>query len=177
MECSFGNSANFVLPETQKILAQCPKVRKVLFLPDSRPLECSTGRVECLTDESWVFLQIRLSSEKPSKDIKLYLPPDKVLPKAFWSRGFCFGHPCWKLLPQIRKFFIKNQKRMSNLIFLGKKPVCLKDFLWTYGMRYWQLRQKCFAKKPALSRSLPKSQKDLVSAKIISPKCSAPLYT
>ena len=82
MECSFGNSADFVLPETQKILAQCPKVRKVLFLPDSRPLDCSTGPVECLTDEPWVFLQIRFSSEKPSKDVKLYLPPKKVLPKS-----------------------------------------------------------------------------------------------
>ena len=79
MECSFGNSANFVLPETQKIPAQCPKVRKVLFLPDSRPLEWSTGRVECLTDEPGVFLQIRVSPEKPSQNIKLYLLPKKFL--------------------------------------------------------------------------------------------------
>ena len=69
MECSFGNSASFVLPETQKILAQCPKVRKVLFLPEFRPLECSTGREECLTDESAVFLQIWVSSEKPTQNI------------------------------------------------------------------------------------------------------------
>ena len=66
MDCSFGNSANFVSPQTQKNLAQCPKVRKVLFLPEICPLECSTGRVECLTDEPGVFLQIRVSSEKPS---------------------------------------------------------------------------------------------------------------
>ena len=32
MERIFGNSAKFILPETQKIFAQCPKVRKVLFL-------------------------------------------------------------------------------------------------------------------------------------------------
>ena len=81
MECSFGKSADFVLPETQKILAQCPKVRKVLFLPDSCPLECSTGPVERLTVEPWFFLQIRFSSEKPSIDVKLYLAPNKVLPK------------------------------------------------------------------------------------------------
>ena len=31
MECSFGNSAKIILPETQKILAQCPKVRKFCF--------------------------------------------------------------------------------------------------------------------------------------------------
>ena len=86
MECSSGNSANFVLPETQNILAQCPKVRKVLFLPDFRPLDCSIGRVECLTDEPWVFLEIRFSSEKPSKDIKLYLPSNKTLPNS--SSGY-----------------------------------------------------------------------------------------
>ena len=82
MECSFGNSANFLVPETQNILAHCPKVRKVLFLPEFRPLECSTGRVECLTDEPWVFMQIRFSSEQPSKDIRLYLPPNKFIPKS-----------------------------------------------------------------------------------------------
>ena len=128
MKCSFSNSANFVVPETQNILAQCPKVRKVLFLPEFRPLECSNGRVECLTDEPWVFLQIRFSSEKPSKDIKLYLPPNKVLPKKFlWSRGFCFWHPCWKLLPQIRNFFIQKQKRMSN-IFFWKRTLLSQSF-------------------------------------------------
>ena len=82
MECIFSNSANFVVPKTQNILAHFPKVRKVLFLPEFRPLECSTGRVECPTDEPWVFARIRFSSEQPSKDIKLYLPPDKVLPKS-----------------------------------------------------------------------------------------------
>ena len=129
MEGSFGNSANFVLPETQKILAQCPKVRKVLFLPEFCPLESSTGRVQGLTDEPGVFLQIRFSSEKPSKDIKLYLPPNKDLPKKFlWSRGFCFGHPCRKLLPQIRNFFILNQKRMSEIFFSEKNPFVSKHF-------------------------------------------------
>ena len=86
IEGSFGNSASFVLPETQKILSQCPKVRKVLFLPEFRPLECSTGREECLTEESAVFLQIWVSSEKPTQKIKLYL-----LPKKFLS-SFSFGH-------------------------------------------------------------------------------------
>ena len=86
MDCSFGNSANFVLPGTQKILAQCLKVTKVLFLREFCPLECSTGREECLTDEPAVFLQMRVSSEKPSQNIKLYL-----LPKKFWS-NFSSGH-------------------------------------------------------------------------------------
>ena len=55
MECSFGNSAKFILPETQKILGQCPKVRKVFVSPEICPLECSTGREECLADEPGVF--------------------------------------------------------------------------------------------------------------------------
>ena len=37
MECTFGNPATNILPETQKILAQCPKVRKVLFLQNFVP--------------------------------------------------------------------------------------------------------------------------------------------
>ena len=82
MESSFGNFAKLLWPETQKILARCPKVGKVLFLQEIWPLECSTGHEECLTDEHWVFLQIRFSWEKPSKDIKLYLPPNNVLPKS-----------------------------------------------------------------------------------------------
>ena len=79
MECSFRNSAKFVLPETWNILAQSPKVRKVLFLPEICPLECSTGHEECPTDEPAVFLQIRVSSEKQSQNIKLYLLPKKFL--------------------------------------------------------------------------------------------------
>ena len=37
MQCSFGNSAKFILPETQNILAQCPKIRKALFLQNFVP--------------------------------------------------------------------------------------------------------------------------------------------
>ena len=44
-----------------------------------------------------------------------------------WSRGFCFGHPCRKLLPQIRNFFIENQKRQSNLFF-GEKNRLSQSF-------------------------------------------------
>ena len=64
MESIFGNSAKIHLLETQNFLAQCPKVRKVLFLPEICPLECSTGRVERLTDEPGVFCK----SELPQKN-------------------------------------------------------------------------------------------------------------
>ena len=136
MECSFGNSANFVVPETQNILAHCPKVRKVLFLPEFRPLECSTGRVECLTDEPWVFLQIRFSSEQPSKDIRLYLPPNKVLPKS------SSGHVDIVFDTLVENFCHKSgissfkSRKECQTYFFWKKPFCLKVFLcWTYGMR------------------------------------------
>ena len=122
MECSFGISASFVLPETQKILAQCPKVRKVPFLPEFSPKGCSTGRVQCLTDEPGVFFQIRFSSEKPSKDIKLYLPPNEVLPKK------SSGHVDFVLDTLVENFCnksgissLKIRKECQTYIFFGEK--------------------------------------------------------
>ena len=119
MECSFGNSANFVVPETQNILAHCPKVRKVLFLPGFRPVECSTGRVECLTDEPWVFLQIRFSSEQPSKDIRLYLPPNNVLPKR------SSGH-----VDFVFDTLIENFCHKSGISSFKSKKNCQTYFFW-----------------------------------------------
>ena len=135
MECSFGNSTNFVVPETQNILSHFPKVRKVLFHPEFRPLDCSTGREECLTDEPWVFLQIRFSSEQPSKDIRLYLPPNKVLPKS------ASGHVDF-VFDTIVENFCHNSgissfkiRKECQTFFSRKKPFCLKSCLWTNGMR------------------------------------------
>ena len=73
---------------------------------------------------------------KTNTKYKVVTPSKKNSIKFFlWSHGFCFWHQCRKLLPQIWNFFIQNQKRMSNLFFLEKKPFCLKSFLWTNGMR------------------------------------------
>ena len=133
MESSFGNSAKLFWPETQKILAQCPKARKVLFLPEISPLECSTGRVECLTDEPGVFLQIRISTEKPSKDIKLCLLPKNV------SQKGSSGHADFVFDTLVENFRHKSgissfklRKECQTDLFFGKKPFCLKTFLWTY---------------------------------------------
>ena len=129
MGCSFSNSANFVVPETQNILAQCPKVRKVLFLPEFRPLECSTGRVECLTDEPWVFLQIRFSSEQPSKDIRLYLPPNKVLPKKVpLVTWILFLTPLLKTSATNPEFLHSKAEKNVKHIFLEKNPFVSKFF-------------------------------------------------
>ena len=128
MECSFGTSANFVVPDTQNILAHCPKVRKVLFLPEFGPLECSTGRVECLTGEPWVFLQIRLSSEQPSKDIRFYFPPNNVLPKS------SSGHVDFVFDTLVENFCHKSGissfkiRKECQTYFFGKKPFVSKFF-------------------------------------------------
>ena len=129
MESSFGNCAKLLWPETQKILAQRPKVRKVLFLPEIFPLECSTGRVECLTDEPGAFLQIRSSSEKPSKDIKLCLLPKNVSPKrssghvdfVFDTLVENFGHRSWTSSFKIRK-------ECQIYLFSQKKTIFSKSF-------------------------------------------------
>ena len=122
MESSFGNCAPLLWPETQKSLAQCPKVRKVFFLPETCPLECSTGRVECLTDEAGVFLQIRISSEKPSKDMKLYyFLPKNVSPKKSsghvdfvldtFVENFCHksGIPSFKIRKEYQTYFFSEK--------------------------------------------------------------------
>ena len=86
VDCSFGNSVKCVLSVTPRILAQSPKVRKVLFLLEKCPSESSAGRLECLPDETGVLLQIEISSEGPRKHIKLFL-----LAKNFYSKSFT-GH-------------------------------------------------------------------------------------
>ena len=122
---------------------------------------------------TWSFLANQSFLGKTITKYKVIPPSEKIFIKFFfWSHGFCFWHPCWKLLPQIRNFFILNQKKNVKLIFF-KKHFCLKAFLWIYGQRCWQLRFNCFGKKPAIFHSLPISQTDLVSAKF-SP-LSAPL--
>ena len=139
MECSFGNSANFVVPETQKILAQSPKVRKVLFLPEFRPLECSTGHEECLTEEPGVFLQIRVSSEKPTQNIKLYF-----LPKKFWS-NLSSGHMDFVFDTIVENFCHKSWissfkiRKECQTYFFWKKTLFSRSFsllnIWNAVLR------------------------------------------
>ena len=117
---------------------------------------------------TWSFLANQNFLRKTIKRYKVVPSSKERFTKNFlWSRGLCFWHPCRKFLPQIWNFIIQNQKRISNIfIVLEKKPFSLKSFLCrTYGMRCWQLHSKFFDKKPALLRSLPISQKCIVSAK------------
>ena len=58
----------------------------------------------------------------------------------------------------------KSEKNVKPNFF-RKKTHLSQSFLWTYGMRCWQLRLKCLGRKPAIFHSLPISQNDLVSAK------------
>ena len=71
---------------------------------------------------TWSFLANQSFLRKTIKRSKVVSSSNSSLTKKFlWSRGFCFEHPCRKRLPQIRNFFLQNQKRMSNLLFLGEK--------------------------------------------------------
>ena len=176
MECSFGIFASFVLPETQTILAQCPKVSKVSFLPEFRPKGCSTGRVQCLTDEPGVFFQIRFSSEKPSKDIKLYLPPNKVLPKS------SSGHVDFVLDTLVENFCkksgissLKIRKECQTYIFFGEKTRLSQIFSLDIWNAVLTTPSKMFRQETGNFSLLAQKSKILVSAKITSPKCSAPL--
>ena len=119
MESSFGNCAKLLWPETQNILAQCPEVRKVLFLPEISPLESSTGHEECLTDEPAVFLQIRVSSEKSSQIIKLYL-----LPKNFLS-NFSSG-----LMDFVFDTFVEYFCHKSGISSFKTRKECQTNFFW-----------------------------------------------
>ena len=83
MDCSFGNYVKCVLSVTPKILAQSPKVSKVLFLLEECLSESSAGDLECLPDETEVLMQIENSSEERRKYIKLYLLPQKFSWKSF----------------------------------------------------------------------------------------------
>ena len=128
MECSFGNFANFVVPETQNILAHCPKVRNVLFLPEFRPLECSTGRVECLTDEPWVFFANQIFLRTTIKRHKVVSSSEKVLPKG------SSGHVDFVFDTLVENFCHKSGissfkiRKESQTYFFGKNPFVSKFF-------------------------------------------------
>ena len=78
---------------------------------------------------TWSFLAKQIFLTKTIKRFKVVYFSQKNFTKNFlWSREFCFWHPCWKLLPQIRKFFILNQKKMSNLFFFRKKTLLSQSF-------------------------------------------------
>ena len=73
---------------------------------------------------TWSFLAKQIFLTKTIRRFKVVFSSKRSFTKIFlWSREFCLWHPCWKLLPQIRSFFIINQKKMSNLLFLEKKTL------------------------------------------------------
>ena len=73
---------------------------------------------------TWSFLAKQIFLTKTIRRFKVVFSSKRSFTKIFlWSREFCLWHPCWKLLPQIRSFFIINQKKMSNLLFFRKKTL------------------------------------------------------
>ena len=129
MECSFGNSAIFVLRETRKILAQSTKVRKTLFLPEISPSKCSTGHAECLPDEHGDFLANQIFLRKTMKRSKVVSSSEESFFKMFlWWRGFCCWHPSWELLPKIWIFFIQIREKKTSFCFFRKQNFVTKCF-------------------------------------------------
>ena len=175
MECSFGNSASFVLPETQKTLAQRPKVRKVLFLPEICPLECSTWREDCLTDEPAVFLQIRVSSGKPPQNIKLYL-----LPKNFSSK-FSSGHMDFVFDTHVENFCLQSGissfkiRKDSQTYFLGKRTRLSQSFSLDMWNAVLTTPLKMFRKETSNFSLTAHKSKRSGFCQYFPSKCSAPL--
>ena len=85
--------------------------------------------------------------------------------KFYMSRRFQYRHPCRKHLPTSGISLFGISKQSQSYVFFRKKTFCLRVFLWTHGVLFWQLCQNSFAKKPAFSCSLPEGRNVLVSAK------------
>ena len=77
---------------------------------------------------TWSFLAKQIFLIKSIKKLKVVYSSKWSFTKNFlWSREFCFWHPCWKLLSQIRKFFILNQKKCQTF-FLKKNTFVSNNF-------------------------------------------------
>ena len=121
MACSFDISDVFVSPETRNILAQSPKVWKPLVLLEKCNSESSPGHLECLPDETGVFLRINVSPENLWKNLKLYLYPTNYFFKMFFrSLNLRFSHPCRKRLPTSGICSFKISKQSQNYFFWKK---------------------------------------------------------
>ena len=158
MACNFDISDVFVSPETRNVLAQSPKIWKVLFLPEKCNSESSPGHLECLPDEPGVFLQINVSSEKPWKNIKLYLHPENFFGKSFTGHvDFSFDTLVESICQGLEFLHSKSTNRVKTLFL--EETFCLKVFFWTHGILFWQICKNCFAKKPQLFPLCPKGKK------------------
>ena len=134
--------------------------------------KCSAGHVECLFEEPGVFLRVKISREKPWKDIKLYLLPETLFPRC-WPvheksglenlvESFCqkSAISSFKISKQSQIYVFPSEKNLlSQSVSLDTRNAVLTTPLKTFAIR------------PAFSCSLPKSRNFLVSAKFFSWKC------
>ena len=123
VDCSFGNSVKFVLSVTPKILAQSPKVWKVLFLLEKCPAESSAGHLECLSDETGALLQIGISSEEPRKYIKLYLLPNNFFKKCFTGHVHFSFYTLVENICQRQELLYSESANRVRIMFFSKKNV------------------------------------------------------
>ena len=140
MECSCGNSVKFVLVVTPKILAQSPKIWKILFLLEKCPSEYSAGHLECLPNETGVLLPIKISSEGPCKNIKLYLLPENFFAKSATGYvDFSFDTLVENIRQRQELLYFESANRVRIMFFFEEETFCLKVFPWTHGMLFWQI--------------------------------------
>ena len=69
MESSFGNFAKLLWPETQKILARSPDVRKILFLPVLLSIEMFDWTLRTSIWQTQSFLESQNFLEKNREKI------------------------------------------------------------------------------------------------------------
>ena len=166
MDCSFGNLVKFVFAVTPKILARSPKLWKHLLLLKICRSESSAGYLECIPDETGVFLQLNLFLRGTIRRYKI-VPSSKetFFKKFYWSRGFQFWDPCRKALPKTGICSFQINKQSQTYVFSEKETFSLNVFLSTHGMQFWHLWRFCFTRNPKHSRSEPKILKSFGSSR------------
>ena len=124
LKCGVDNSAKIVSPRSRQIIAPCPKVKKIWFLPNfSLEMLRSDGHVESLPGSSSFSLKF-------------------LRTQTFHTRHH------WRILfLRTWKFFAKIQEKYYNWIFLKKVRFTPKVVLLTWNAVSVTL-PKLFCQKP-----------------------------
>ena len=160
MECSCGNSVKFVLVVTPKILAQSPKIWKILFLLETCPSEYSAGHLECLPNETGVLLPIKISSQGPWKNINLYL-----LPKNFFAKSatghveFSFDTLVENVRQRLELLYFESANRVRIMFFFRRRSILSQSVsLETWNAILTNLL-KVFSQETGFSLLIPQRSK------------------
>ena len=124
MECSFGKSVNFVLPETLKILVHSRKVRKK-FVPSRKCfLEMFRWRQRRPSWQNPSFCASQIFLNKFRRERWNWFFSGNLFKMVFGHVHFSFNTP-GEVLAQKKNFFTQNQKMDSKSYFFEKKFIFL----------------------------------------------------